>query len=60
MTDDLDAVIASLQGDTPAPAPVLRDVDTTPPAYVVVLCIDEEHAARVAADLTADGYEVQR
>lgn len=54
MTDDLDDVVASLRAEQQT-----RDVDTTPPAYVLVLCIDDEHAARVAADLRADGYEVQ-
>lgn len=59
--DDLDRVVAALAAETAAtPAPALRDVDVTPPAYVLVVCIDDEHAARVAADLTADGYEVQR
>lgn len=60
MADDLDAVLADLQADErPTAPPVLRDVDTAPPAYVIVLCIDDEHAERVAADLRADGYEVQ-
>ena len=59
MSDGLDAVIASLQSDALTPAPVLRDVDTTPPSYVLVVCIDEEHRQRVIRDLRADGYEVQ-
>lgn len=60
--DDLARVVAALTADetlTVPTAPALRDVDTTPESFVIVVCIDDEHRQRVIRDLRDDGYEVR-